>query len=119
MNIKYGFPQNFPENLLQNGVDLKKIGIYNFAWGFADVITTIEFLTDQGFIILGGDVFSLDGENIESIGDGWYFENKYDKEKTAITESKKKAISYIKKYKTRNLGETYLYSIVFKDFSRN
>lgn len=114
MNKKYGFPSDFPKFLLEKAVDLKEIGIYNLAWKSKEAIAAIEFLADNGFIILGGDVFSLNNEDIESTGDSWYFESKNIMEKTAINESKEQAVSYIKKYTSRTINKEYIYSIVFE-----
>lgn len=118
MNEKYGFPPNFPKFLLELAVDLKERGIYNFAWKSKEAITAIEFLASNEFIILGGDVFSLDNELIESTGDSWYFESKNVKEKDAINKSKEQAISYIRQYTNRNIDKEYIYSIVFEALNK-
>ncbi|AKB28472.1 hypothetical protein MSSIT_1753 [Methanosarcina siciliae T4/M] len=114
MNRKYGFPSYFPEILLEKAVDLKEIGIYNYAWKSDESIATVEFLANNGFIILGGDVFSLNNEVIESTGDSWYFESENIREKATIDESKEQAVSYIEKYAKKNTDEEYIYSIVFE-----
>lgn len=118
MNKEYGFPSDFPKFLMENAVDLKEVGVYNFAWKSKEAVEAIEFLADNGFIILGGDVFSLNNEDIESTGDSWYFENKNEREKAAINKSKEKAVSYIKKYTNRNVDKEYIYSIVFEDLKQ-
>lgn len=118
MNEKYGFPPNFPKFLLELAVDLKEKGIFNFAWKSKEAIIAIEFLASNEFRILGGDVFSFDNEDIESIGDSWYFENKNVEEKDSINKSKEQAISYIKQYTNRNIDKEYIYSIVFEALNK-
>jgi hypothetical protein len=114
MYEKYGFPSFFPLFLLKNAIDLKEIGIFNIAWRSKETLAAIEFLANQNFVILGGDVFSLDNEDIESTGDSWYFEIKSVKDKETINKSKEKAILYIKQYTKKNVDKEYIYSILFE-----
>ena len=99
-----------PEEMLEAGINLDSLGIAAIAWEFLQAISVIEHLYNNGYIILGGDVFGFDSFSIKSTYDNWYY-NKTDPNNN-LEESKKKAIDYITRYRFAN-GDNYVYCIVF------
>lgn len=101
-----------PDRLIKNTLDLECIGIHEFAWEYKFALNAIKFLSDNNYIILGGDVYRINDQSgkISSTGDSWYFNKASDQ--SDVIESYKRARDYIEKYRNRN-GEYFCYSIVF------
>ena len=100
-----------PKELLNVGQCLEPIGIFDMAWKSQDALKVIDFLTNKGYAILGGDVYKYDENGIESTYDSWFI-NKTISE-SFIEESRSKSHEYIKEYRKNN-GDHYLYSIIFE-----
>lgn len=100
-----------PENLLDDGHNLECIGVMEIAWEGQKALQVIEFLSSKGFPILGGDVYSFNGANIEPTYDSWYSNKGLNS--SFVQESRKKAIEYIMQY-AKNNGDNFIYSIVFE-----
>lgn len=113
IHCKINLPDNFPKELIDMSKSLKNIGVLELAWNKENSIKVIDFLNENNYLILGGDVYkAIDGE-LNSTYDSWYF-NK-DKSKSSqelLHESRNRAIEYINKYHEMN-GQDYYYSIVF------
>jgi hypothetical protein len=62
-------PSHFPHNLLNKGLSLEGMGISELAWEKEDVLRVIEFLTDNTYAILGGDVYRKEGKEFISTYD--------------------------------------------------
>ena len=88
----------FLEELILNALDLRSVGINEFAWRYENVLEVIESLCDNNCIILGGDVYKIEDKDsfVSSTGDSWYY-NKGDSENDGV-ESCKKATEYIENY---------------------
>ena len=108
LNNKYSY---IPKELLDVGYSLDSMGISEIAWKSQDALKIIEFLGNKGYPILGGDVYTLDKEKIESTYDSWYM-NKSTTEDFVET-SIKKAFEYIENYSISN-GDKFIYSIIFE-----
>ena len=100
-------------SMIDSSITLEALGIDELAWRFEDVHHVIDYLVDNGYAILGGDVYSLLGNEINSTYDGWYLDrdvivtwNNY------MVQSKVFAHEYINSYHTKN-GEHYCYSLVY------
>jgi len=105
------FPNDFPMHLINKGYSLVPIGVSEMVWKFTDAIEIINFLANQGYPILGGDVY-LEKDNVfESTYDSWYLEKS--ESKNFAEESRKKALDYIYEY-AKNNGDQYFFSIVFE-----
>jgi hypothetical protein len=100
-----------PKELLNVGLSLEPIGIFEMAWKSQDALKVIDFLTSKGYAILGGDVYKQDENGIESTYDSWYINKTVSK--SFIEESRVKSHEYIKEY-SKNNGDCYLYSIIFE-----
>ncbi|MFZ5354905.1 MAG: Imm40 family immunity protein [Bacillota bacterium] len=100
-----------PKELLSVGQSLESMGISEIAWKSQDALRVIDYLTKIGYVILGGDVYTYNDNEIESTYDSWY-SNKSISE-SIVQESKKKAFEYITEY-NKNNGDNYLYSIIFE-----
>jgi len=103
----------FPDEVIKNAIDLRCIGIHEFAWQYDYAISALHTLRENNRIILGGDVYNIANKDgfISSTGDSWYFD-KSNNINNAI-ESNDKALDYIKKYYHRN-GDYFCYSIIIE-----
>lgn len=116
MNNKHGFPLNFPKSLMEKAIDLNRTyseGYYGFAWKKDDIIKVIEFLGERGFVVLGGDAYLLKYDDLEFLGDSWYYKKKIKNEKV-IEESVKQAKNYILLYVSKNGEDNSYFSITFR-----
>ena len=91
-----------PQDLLERGINLReKLGFYEIAWKFDDAIEVIKIARDKGMIILGGDVYSLSGNEPVITYDGW-------STKAEDDNAFEVAIEYITNYRARN-GDDFIY----------
>ena len=100
-----------PKELLIVGQSLEPIGVFEMAWKSQDALKVIDFLTNKGHAILGGDVYKYNENGIESTYDSWLINRTISE--SFIAESRYKAHEYIKEY-SKNNGDCYLYSIIFE-----
>jgi hypothetical protein len=102
------------EELNLNSISLKEIGLCEKAWQKDDAIQVVEYLYNNRYPILGGDVYEYeDIENsICSTYDSWYTnESDFKTAQEFLLKSKDIAINYIINYSNKN-GNKYCYSIV-------
>jgi len=101
----------FPDEVIKNAIDLRCIGIHEFAWRYDYALMAVYALNENNHIILGGDVYNLADKDgfLSSTRDSWYF-NK-NSIGNNVAESNEKALDYINKYHNRN-GDYFCYSIV-------
>ena len=91
-----------PQDLLERGINLReKLGFYEIAWKFDDVMEVLKITRDKGMIILGGDVYRLSGNEPIITYDGWST-NEGDDNAFEV------AIQYITNYRARN-GDDFIY----------
>ena len=91
-----------PQDLLERGIRLREeLGFYSIAWKFDDVMEVLKITRDKGMIILGGDVYRLNGNKPIITYDNWYTEEEDDN-------AFEVAIEYITKYRARN-GDDFAY----------
>ncbi|MBT9830305.1 Imm40 family immunity protein [Clostridium baratii] len=113
MHYKINLPDNFPKELIDTSKSLENIGVLELAWNKENSIKVIDFLNKNDYLILGGDVYKLIDENLNSTYDSWYFnKDKFSSNREMINASMKTAKEYINKYSEMN-GQEYYYSIVF------
>ena len=91
-----------PQDLLERGINLReKLGFYEIAWKFDDVMEVLKITRDKGMIILGGDVYRLSGNEPIITYDGWSTNR-------GVNNAFEVAIEYITKYRARN-GDDFAY----------
>ena len=91
-----------PQDLLERGINLReKLGFYEIAWKFDDVMEVLKITRGKGMIILGGEVYRLSGNKPIITCDSWYT-NKGDDDAFEV------AIEYITNYRARN-GDDFAY----------
>ncbi len=94
--------------LLQQGVDLKSLGINEYAWDSDTIKKVFDELARKRIGILGGDVYKISGNRIEVTCDNWYAN--HDGSDDFYQKSRIIALEYIDKYEKNNCGK-YIYSI--------
>lgn len=102
-----------PIDMVKKSISLKNIGMNELAWYGKDAIKAIEYLSNNGTLILGGDVYIISGQKINLTYDNWYYipvESRTHQEN--IDAAKEKAVSYIQHFMCKN-GNDYLYSVVY------
>jgi hypothetical protein len=91
----------FPKKLMEKVINLEKLGVVEIAWQKETAVEVIDFLCDNNYVILGGDVYQYDIESndINPTVDGWYTNQKDSTDWFQfVKESKIKAIDYINTY---------------------
>ena len=91
-----------PQDLLERGIRLReKLGFYEIAWKFDDVMEVLKITRDKGMIILGGDVYRLSGNEPIITYDGWSTNR-------GVNNAFEVAIQYITNYRAKN-GDDFAY----------
>ena len=91
-----------PQDLLERGINLReKLGFYEIAWRFDDVMEVLKITRDKGMIILGGDVYRLSGNEPIITCNSWYTNEGNDN-------AFEVAIQYITNYRAKN-GDDFIY----------
>jgi hypothetical protein len=112
------------ENILPDGVPLQvkesavwlkdKVGVNEWAFPYNEARILLNYLSENGNMILGGDVLKADSNSLSYNFDNWYYNQDKSKSKEEnIKNSYLKAIMYLDTYNKKN-GNSYLYVIVFK-----
>lgn len=116
MQSKYHiFPA--PEKLIASAYSLEQLGINNVAWNYHDIMQVIDYLAQHDYIILGGDVYLMNVDKIESTYDSWYINKTSLSHTDFVRIAQGKSVDYINNYHVRN-GNQYLYSLVVEDRSK-
>ncbi len=107
LNRKY---KNLPKDIIEAGISLEELGIYEMAWKIDEIKKIIELLRKEKVPVLGGDVYKIVDDKIESTYDSWFLNNngQFD----FIEKSLDKSISYIEEYELINYGKN-IYVLVF------
>ena len=91
-----------PQDLLERGIRLREeYGIYDIAWRFDDVMEVLKITRGKGMIIVGIDVYRLNGNKPIITYDGWSIKAEDD-------DAFELAIQYITNYRARN-GDDFAY----------
>ena len=96
-----------PVEILQLGMLLEEMGISEIAWDYPVVTRVIEIAQKEKCFILGGDVYKVENEKVESTYDSWYA----NKSEVTTEESLCKAKKFIENYHQKQ-GKGYLYTLV-------
>jgi hypothetical protein len=99
-------------NFENKGNSLAELGVASYAYTFTDVLTYINWIESKKFVILGGDVYSRQGDMFDITYDSWYFspKNKDNDSQESISVAK----NYIKQYTNSN-GENFYFAIVVSE----
>lgn len=98
-------------NILNKGINLTEIGINNFAYSWENINDILVEMENLNLIILGGDVYTIEGGKLCLTFDSWYFNTNNDL--LDSLSSIKKAREFIKKYLEKN-GKNFCFSFVLK-----
>lgn len=102
-----------PITVISSAISLKELGITDLAWKWEDIHHVIEFLKKNGYAILGGDVYFIENNQIETTYDSWYINRETGKSWCDyIKESEKVTVDYINEYYSKNGGD-FCYSLVY------
>lgn len=96
-------------NFQNRGYSLMELGVCEYAYEYNDVMEYINWLEKEQLVILGGDVYLIDGKNFEITYDNWYYQSEqstHDSQQSII-----KAKNYIENY-VKNNGMQYVFSVV-------
>ena len=103
------FVNFFSQKLLDSGFFLREpIGVYEIAWKYSDVIKVLVLTKEKKMVILGGDLYGINNNEITTTYDSWYFSG------NDFVKSFEKAKDYIDNYHKKN-GDNFIYSLVIKD----
>lgn len=99
-------------NFENRGISLEEFGVTNYAYTFKDVLAYIDWIESKKFVILGGDVYSRQGDMFDLTYDSWYYspKNKDNDSLKSISVAK----NYIKQYTNSN-GENFCFAIVVSE----
>lgn len=122
------FPAEFPLSLVDSARPLEKeLESILSLWKYEDIKNVINYLVDKQYIILGGDVYLEEPDQLYLTYDNWYLQkaqggswklkdifasSPIDK-KRALEWSREQSLRYVDNYWKRN-GDKYYYSVVFK-----
>ncbi len=101
-----------PNDIKQAGVCLEaQLGIKEWAWPYNEALKLVEYLTENCFVILGGDVIQRKNHKLEYESSNWYYNPKKCKNWSQnVDDSKSKALQYIRFFHLQN-GDRFLYTI--------
>ncbi|WP_047982135.1 Imm40 family immunity protein [Ornithinibacillus contaminans] len=109
---KFSLPSDFPLDLFERGHSLEQMGVNEIAWKINDVKAVIECLIENGYAILGGDVYSLEKGNFVPTYDSWFLNKDEQIPWDNFTvKSKEKALEYIDNYEKN--GHEYFFVLVY------
>ena len=99
-------------NFENRGDSLEEFGVTNYAYTFKDVLAYIDWIESKKFVILGGDVYSRQGDMFYLTYDSWHYspESKDNDSLKSISVAK----NYIKQYTNSN-GENFYFAIVVSE----
>lgn len=99
-------------NKFQNiGIKLESLGINEIAFDYDNIFNVLNWCEANGFVILGGDVFSFTNSVVSLTGDSWYYEP--EKSDQDAAKSYAEAYAYISNYRKNNKLD-YLFSVVLQ-----
>ena len=103
--------KDFPNEFYETGISLEEMGSFGFAWKYKDILEILEYLKNNNYGILGGDVLQLDEERIFFNYDNWSLDTKGITWKEYVDEGYELAKNYIENYYEKN-GDNYCYNII-------
>ena len=109
MIIDLDFINILPQELLNRGIFLReRIGVYEIGWKFDDAIKVLDIIKEKEMVVLGGDIYGLNGDEVIITYDSWSFSG------SSFIKSFEKASKYINNY-YKNNGGSFIYSLVVEE----
>lgn len=108
----YRLEKILPNNFIKKAYSLDIIGHFGYAWNKKNVLNVVDYLTQNDYIILGGDVYKINGKIILTTCDSWYYN--IDNRISCVDNinfSKNAAINYINDFYCE-CGDEYCFSLV-------
>ena len=99
-------------NFENKGNSLAELGVASYAYTYQDMFAYIDWIESKKFVILGGDVYSRQGDMFDITYDSWSYSPK-NKDNDSL-ESISVAKNYIKQYTNSN-GENIYFAIVVSE----
>lgn len=99
-------------NFENKGNSLAELGVASYAYTYQDMLEYIDWIESKKFVILGGDVYSRQGDMFDITYDSWSYSPK-NKDNDSL-ESISVAKNYIKQYTNSN-GENIYFAIVVSE----
>ena len=113
MIIDLDFINILPQSLLSRGIFLReKISVYEIGCKFDDVIKVLDIIKEKEMMVLGGDIYELNGGEIIITYDSWSFSG------SNFIKSFEKASKYINNY-YKNNGDDFIYTLVVANIKNN
>ena len=53
------------DNILKTGIDITKIGIYNWIFSYNDIFKKLKELESNNIDIIGGDIYTIENDKIQ------------------------------------------------------
>ena len=92
-------------NFENRGHSLAELGVASYAYTYQDMLAYIDWIESKKFVILGGDVYSRQGDMFDLTYDSWYYSPKNNDSDSLLSISVAK--DYISKYIDSNGGNFY------------
>lgn len=106
--------KEIPDNLFNKSKSLTSLGVYSVCWSYADAIEVINFLYENNFAILGGDVISFSENKFKYTYDNWSVDRKkLETDKMYLERSKNESLNYIEDYIYQK-GTDFYFVVVYK-----
>ena len=113
MIVDLDFMNILPQELLNRGIFLREaIDVYEIGWKFDDVIKVLDIIKEKEMMVLGGDIYGLNGDEVIITYDSWSFSG------SNFIKSFEKASEYINNY-YKNNGDNYIYTLVVANIKNN
>ena len=99
-------------NFENKGNSLAELGVASYAYTYQDMFAYIDWIESKKFVILGGDVYSRQGDMFDITYDSWYYSPK-NKDNDSL-ESISVAKNYINQYVDSN-GKYFYFAVVVSE----
>jgi len=106
--------KGIPDEIYENGISLEPVGVFGFAWKYKDIFEVLDYLKNNSYGVLGGDVYKFHGERLFSTYDNWSLEPQGIPWAEYVNASYEMTKNYIERYYEKN-GDNYCYDIVVTD----
>jgi hypothetical protein len=119
-NKQEPLPLELPDELKSVAKYLwETLGVKEYGWSYPEIIQVLKILSENEYVILGGDVITTKADRLKHTYDSWYYNvDPTLKKDTNINASLNKAVEYIQWYQQK-LGEGFLYVPVYRPYHRS
>lgn len=60
-------------NIFERSINLTDLGINNVAWRYCDISLVIDYFSNSGTVVLGGDIYYEQDGRLELSYDNWFY----------------------------------------------